>query len=60
MAEVLFRAKLQRDDSQNRWGFCLQGGADCKKPLTLLQVSTYITDRLIYKPLRVPVNNKIM
>lgn len=39
MAEVLFRARLTRDDSATPWGFRLQGGADYKKPLTLLKVS---------------------
>ena len=38
-AEVLFRAKLQRQDAGNPWGFRLQGGADFDKPLTLLKVS---------------------
>ena len=40
MAEVLFRAKLQREDKATAWGFRLQGGADYSKPLTLLKVST--------------------
>jgi len=34
--EVLFRAKLQRDDSAS-WGFRLQGGLEYDKPLTLLK-----------------------
>lgn len=37
-AEVLFRAKLQRQDANTPWGFRLQGGADFDKPLTLLKV----------------------
>lgn len=39
MAEVLFRARLSREESSTPWGFRLQGGADYKKPLTLLKVS---------------------
>ncbi|ELU13464.1 hypothetical protein CAPTEDRAFT_216189 [Capitella teleta] len=36
--EVLFRAKLHRDDSKKAWGFRLQGGIEYRKPLTLLKV----------------------
>ena len=36
-AEVLFRAKLQRQDSTS-WGFRLQGGLEYDTPLTLLKV----------------------
>jgi len=35
--DVLFRAKLQREDSSN-WGFRLQGGLEYDTPLTLLKV----------------------
>jgi len=37
-AEVLFRAKLQRQDSSS-WGFRLQGGLEYDTPLTLMKVS---------------------
>lgn len=40
MAEVLFRAKLQREQGAHTpWGFRLQGGVEYNKPLTLLKVS---------------------
>ena len=50
MAEVLFRAKLQRESgaaaaaADTPWGFRLQGGVDYDKPLTLLKVRvrTYV------------------
>ncbi len=45
MAEVLFRAKLQRQDKATAWGFRLQGGADYNKPLTLLKVSACIVTK---------------
>ena len=38
MAEVLFRARLQRDDVTEPWGFRLHGGAEYHIPLTLLKV----------------------
>jgi len=41
-AEVLFRAKLQREDSSN-WGFRLQGGLEYDTPLTLLKVFIYLS-----------------
>jgi len=39
-AEVLFRAKLQRQDSSS-WGFRLQGGLEYDTPLTLLKVFSF-------------------
>ena len=52
MAEVLFRAKLQRESgaaaaaADTPWGFRLQGGVEYDKPLTLLKVRvrTYVID----------------
>ena len=41
-AEVLFRAKLQREDAQTAWGFRLQGGVEYSKPLTLLKVRSKV------------------
>jgi len=41
--DVLFRAKLERDDSSSSWGFRLQGGLEYDTPLTLLKVFTIIT-----------------
>lgn len=38
-AEVLFRAKLHREDAKTAWGFRLQGGVEYNKPLTLLKVN---------------------
>jgi len=37
LPDVLFRAKLQREDSSS-WGFRLQGGLEYDTPLTLLKV----------------------
>ena len=37
LPDVLFRAKLQRQDSSS-WGFRLQGGLEYDTPLTLLKV----------------------
>lgn len=38
MAEVLFRAKLQRENTSVPWGFRLQGGSEFSQPLTILKV----------------------
>jgi hypothetical protein len=40
--EVLFRAKLRRDDARVAWGFRLQGGVEFQKPLTLLKVTSWL------------------
>jgi len=42
MAEVLFRAKLQRENTGTPWGFRLQGGSEFDQPLTILKVGVVL------------------